>query len=32
MTNDATPTQTAMEGGGFYNKHSSAQASGIAAK
>jgi len=30
MTNDATPTQTAMEGVGFYNKHSSAQASGIA--
>jgi SAM dependent carboxyl methyltransferase len=30
MTSDTTPTQTAMEGGGFYNKHSSAQAAGIA--
>ena len=30
MAYDATPTQTAMEGGGFYNKHSSAQAAGIA--
>ena len=29
MTTNATPTQTAMEGGGFYNKHSSAQAAGI---
>jgi SAM dependent carboxyl methyltransferase len=30
MTTDSKPTQTAMEGSGFYNKHSSAQASGIA--
>ena len=30
MPIDATPTQTAMEGGGFYNKHSAAQAAGIA--
>jgi len=29
MVNDATPTQTAMEGAGFYNRHSSAQAAGI---
>jgi SAM dependent carboxyl methyltransferase len=29
MAVDATPTQTAMEGTGFYNKHSSAQAAGI---
>jgi len=26
---DAVPTQTAMEGAGFYNKHSAAQAAGI---
>ena len=30
MASDAVPTQTSMEGGGFYNKHSSAQAAGIA--
>jgi len=30
MASDATPTQTAMEGAGFYNKHSSTQAAGIA--
>jgi hypothetical protein len=30
MTSLATPTQTAMEGEGFYNKHSSVQAAGIA--
>jgi SAM dependent carboxyl methyltransferase len=29
MANDATPMQTAMEGAGFYNRHSSAQAAGI---
>lgn len=29
MVNDATPTQTAMEGAGFYNRHSAAQAAGI---
>lgn len=29
MASDATPTQTAMEGEGFYNKHSAAQAAGI---
>ena len=29
MTMDAVPTQTSMEGGGFYNLHSSAQAAGI---
>lgn len=30
MTSNATPTQTTMEGAGFYNKHSSVQAAGIA--
>ena len=29
MINDATRTQTAMEGAGYYNRHSSAQAAGI---
>jgi hypothetical protein len=30
MAGDARPTQTAMEGAGYYNKHSSLQAAGIA--
>ena len=29
MSPDARPTKTAMQGGGFYNQHSSAQAAGI---
>ncbi len=29
MVDDTLPTQTAMEGAGFYNRHSSAQAAGI---
>ena len=29
MTKDAIPTQTSMEGAGFYNRHSEAQAAGI---
>lgn len=30
MASDAIPTRTAMEGAGFYNKHSSVQAAGFA--
>ncbi len=29
MSMDAVPTRTSMEGAGFYNQHSSAQAAGI---
>src|SRR5690242_21496252 len=29
MSKDAVPTRTSMEGAGFYNRHSSAQAAGI---
>src|SRR3954447_15884245 len=29
MSMDAVPTRTSMEGSGFYNRHSSAQAAGI---